>query len=71
MKAPQDRTLDETVFLLRSKLADTQLPQWERGFILSILKHHKRPDWVPTRKQQDVIQRMIDDSFCPDLIDES
>lgn len=64
------RTLDEQLFLLPGVLSQDDLQDWQRGFVLSILKQRKRPNWQPSSKQMRLITILVDDLFCPDLIDQ-
>ena len=71
------RPLEELLFYMRP-LSRQTVNEWEAGFARSVLRQAKNPNWHPSEKQLQIMQRMVSDMFprqCPqseeefDLID--
>jgi len=43
--------------LVRRSMIDGD--EWTRAFVLSIARQGKRPTWTPTRKQQEIMRRLL------------
>ena len=77
-KRPKDETqfvpgIDECVWRLGRALRMGRLSRddWSFNFVRSVLRHSKRPGWVPTPKQLHAMRRLITELAAPDeaLID--
>lgn len=58
-----DRELDEIMLfrwpiLVRQAMQEASDP-WAKGFVLSIARHSKRPNWRPTPKQAGIMRRLL------------
>ena len=58
-----ERELDEILtcrwpMVVRRVMADGT-DEWLKGFVLSIVKHGKRPAWRPSAKQQQIMRRLV------------
>ncbi len=58
-----DRELDEVLthlwpIVLRRAMADGS-DEWLKGFVKSIARHSKRATWRPTRKQEQIMRRLV------------
>jgi len=58
-----DRELDELLthrwpMVVRRVMADGT-DDWLKGFALSIAKHAKRASWRPSRKQEQIMRRLV------------
>lgn len=74
-----DCELDEILtfrwpMVMRRVMADGT-DEWLKGFVRSIARHGKRASWRPTRKQEQIMRRLVselgtDTSCIGDLIEE-
>jgi len=58
-----ERELDEVLtirwpIVLRRVMADGS-DEWLKGFVRSIARHGKRPNWRPTAKQEQIMRRLV------------
>lgn len=57
------RPLEELLHHMKS-LARRMENDWEANFARSMLRSAKRPEWVPTIKQMQIMQRMVSEMFA-------
>lgn len=58
-----DQELDEIItyrwpMVLRRAMSDGS-DDWLKGFVRSIARHGKRPNWRPTQKQEQIMRRLV------------
>lgn len=57
------RELDEIItyrwpLVIRRAMAEGS-DEWLKGFVLSIARHGKRPNWRPSQKQEQIMRRLV------------
>ena len=71
---PTSAEIDELVWKLGQRLRAGKISRddWGHNFVRSILRHNKRPGWVPTPKQLYSMRRLVAELAAPneDLIDD-
>ncbi len=71
---PTSAEIDELVWKLGQRLRAGKISRddWSHGFVRSILRHNKRPAWVPSPKQLYSMRQLIAELAEPDedLIDD-
>lgn len=46
--------------LVRRVMADLNADDFAKGFARSIARHGKRPEWMPTEKQERIMHQLLD-----------